>query len=159
MDEKRGIGKDNKIPWHIVPDLLRLKNLTKDQVVILGRNSYDSMVWYYDRSGREMPGRLYIIITSDKVYQPVRKNATVAHSLEEALEKAKGEEEVFINGGARVFNEAMEKGIVDRLYLTIVKGDFAADTFFSDYSNFTKVISEEEQTAGDYNYKFLTLER
>ena len=40
MDEKRGIGKDNKIPWHIKEDLVHLKSLTKDHVVILGRKSY-----------------------------------------------------------------------------------------------------------------------
>ena len=41
MDEKRGIGKDNKIPWHIKEDLIHLKNLTKDQIVILGRKTYE----------------------------------------------------------------------------------------------------------------------
>jgi len=45
----------------------------------------------------------------------------------------------------------------DRLYLTLVEGDFGADTFFPDYSNFTKVISEEDREEG--GYKFLTLEK
>jgi dihydrofolate reductase len=158
MDEKRGIGKEHKIPWHIVGDLIHLKSLTKDQIVILGRKTYDSMTWYYDRSGRPMPGKLYIVVTRDSGYKPTRNDAIIAHSLSEALQKAEGEE-VFINGGGQIFHETMEKNLADRLYLTIVKGDFGADTFFPDYSSFTKVISEENREEGDYKYKFLTLEK
>ena len=158
MDQKRGIGKEHKIPWHIVGDLIHLKSLTKDQIVILGRKTYDSMTWYYDRSGRPMPGKLYIVVTRDSGYKPTRNDAIIAHSLSEALQKAEGEE-VFINGGGQIFHETMEKNLADRLYLTIVKGDFGADTFFPDYSSFTKVISEENREEGDYKYKFLTLEK
>ena len=46
MDSKKGIGKNNKIPWHIKEDLVRLKSLTKDHVVILGRKTYESMDGY-----------------------------------------------------------------------------------------------------------------
>jgi dihydrofolate reductase len=105
-----------------------------------------------------MPGKLYIVITRDTEYKPTRENATAASSLEEALPKAK-EEEVFINGGGRVFKEALEKNLVDRLYLTIVEGDFGADTFFPGYAEFTKIISEENRQSGDYKFKFLTLEK
>src|ERR1035437_9270700 len=158
MDLKRGIGKEHKIPWHLTEDLVHLKSLTKDQVVILGRKTYDSMAWYYDRSGRPMPGKLYIVITRDNEYKPTRENATVVHSLEEALAKVNGEEEVFINGGGQIFQDAGTKG--DRFYLTIVEGDFSCDTFFPDYSQFTRIVSEEEHISKEgYKYKFLTLEK
>jgi dihydrofolate reductase len=49
--------------------------------------------------------------------------------------------------------------LVDRLYLTVVEGDFGADTFFPDYSSFNKVISEEKIQSGEYQLKFLTLEK
>ena len=157
MDKKGGIGKDNKIPWHLRDDLIRLKTLTKDHVVILGRKTYDSMVWYYDRSGRPMPGKLYLVLTSDISYKSTRENAIVAHSLEEALDRAKNEDEVFINGGKHVFEEALKKDLVDKLYLTIVKGDFGADTFFPDYSSFkTKLFEQKGQSEG-LKYTFLEL--
>jgi dihydrofolate reductase len=158
MDSKRGIGKDDKIPWHIREDLIHLKSLTKDHVVILGRKTYESMTWYYDQSGRPMPGKLYIVITRDTEYKPTRENAVAASSLEDALGKAK-DEEVFINGGGQIFKEALEKNLVGRLYLTVVEGDFDADTFFPDYSSFNKVISEETIQSGEYQLKFLTLEK
>jgi dihydrofolate reductase len=192
MDRKRGIGKNNKIPWHIKEDLIKLKNLTKDHVVILGRKTYDSMVWYYNKSGKEMPGKLYIVITRDKSYKPTRYNAEVADSLEGALKIAKEkhlrgarschlgggearyrlasgeawtstpprwslgrEKEVFIIGGGQIFQQALR--LANKLYLTIVRGDFNCDTFFPDYSEFKKVIHEESNEGEGYKYKFIEL--
>jgi dihydrofolate reductase len=162
MDSKKGIGKEHKIPWHIVGDLVHLKALTKDQTIILGRKTYDSMAWYYDRSGRPMPGKLYIVVTRDGEYKPTRENATVVHSLNEALSEAEevfGSDEVFISGGGQIFTEAMEKNLADKLYLTVVDGDFNCDTFFPDYPSFTKVISAEDREENGLKYKFLTLEK
>jgi dihydrofolate reductase len=161
MDRKRGIGKNGKIPWHIKDDLVRLKNLTRGNVVILGRKTYDSMVSYYNKSGNPMPGKLYIIVTHDKNYKPARENAITAHSLENALSFARPGlaklEEVFVIGGAQIFQQAIP--IADKLYLTIVEGNFDADTFFPDYQEFKKIISEERRESDGYKYRFLELER
>lgn len=182
MDEKRGIGKDNKIPWHIKEDLIKLKRLTKDHVVILGRKTYDSMVWYYNKSGNPMPGKLYIIVTRDKDYKPARENAIAVHSLEEAIEESSKyyvlsskydtkdnkihdtkymiqntEYGVFIIGGGQMFQQALP--LADKLYLTKVEGDYNCDTFFPEYSEFKKVISEESKESEGYKYKFLELEK
>lgn len=164
MDEKKGIGKDNKIPWHIKEDLIRLKNLTIGRVTIIGRKTYESMDCYYTKSGRQMPGKLYIVVTREPDYKTSRENVTTVGSLEEALRVAQGEqeeegEEIIIIGGGQIFKEAMEKNLVDRLYLTIVEGDFGADTFFPDYPEFSKIISQENGQSGDYKYNFLTLEK
>ena len=173
MDEKRGIGKDNRIPWHITEDLVRLKNLTIGHVTILGRSSFESMLGYYEKSGRQtMSQRTHIVITRDPNYAVEEKYGLVANSIEEAigLAKEKEKEEAFIIGGQQIFDQTI--GIADRLYLTIVearldsppesparRGDFGADTFFPDYSKFSKVISEEKRESNGYKYKFLTLER
>jgi len=193
MDEKRGIGKNNKIPWHIKDDLIKLKGLTKDHLVILGRKTYDSMVWYYNKSGKPMPGKLYIVITHDKDYKPTRDNTVVAQSIEKALEIAKDQydyysssesramsresrevfkknssrltsfartinnNEIFIIGGGQIFQQALP--MADKLYLTIVEGDYNCDTFFPDYSTFKKVVSEEEKEGEGHKYKFLELEK
>jgi dihydrofolate reductase len=160
MDKKRGIGKDNRIPWHITEDLVRLKNLTIGHATILGRNSFESMLAYYEKSGRlTMSQRTHIVITKDLNYAVEGKYGLVAHSIEEAIQiaKEKEKEEIFIIGGQQIFDQTI--GLADRLYLTIVDGDFNCDTFFPGYSMFTKVISEEEHQSNGYKYKFLTLER
>jgi dihydrofolate reductase len=120
------------------------------------------MAWYYNKSQNPMPGKMYIIVTRNQDYKPQRENAMVAESVERAIEEAKKieTEETFIIGGAQVFNESIEKNLVDRLYLTVVEGDYDVDTFFPDYSSFKKVISEEEHVSKTgQKFKFLTLEK
>lgn len=158
IDSKNGMGKKGAIPWHLKPDLVRLKNLTKDNIVVLGRKSYESMVGYYDKSGRPMPGKLYIVVTRDKDYEPTRENAKAVNSIEEALEMT-SEEEIFVIGGAQIFSQALEKGIVDRIYLTKVEGDFNCDTFFPDYSEFTKVLHREKGEENGLKYEYIDLEK
>lgn len=161
IDGKRGLGKDNDLLFKIPADFKRMKKLTMGHPIIMGRKTFESI-------GRVLPGRTNIIITRDKLLDPRKfcssENCDVlaVGSLEEALRVAQGKpgsDEVFIFGGGQVFKEAIEKGLVDRLYLTIVRGDFGADTFFPDYSEFDKVISEQEGQSGKYSYKFLDLEK
>ncbi len=86
--------------------------------------------------------------------------AKLADSLEEAIEIAKrekGNDGIFIVGGGQIFEQALS--LADKLYLTIVRGDFGADTFFPDYAEFKKrkVIGEGESEG--HKYTFLELER
>lgn len=172
LSENKVIGKNNKIPWHIKEDLVRLKNLTIGHVVIIGKNSYESMLAYYAKSGKPtMSQRTHVVVTSDQNYRVDPDKGVVVHSIEEALGKSmkyevlsiknkdiqNTENEIFIIGGARIFNQTIN--LADRLYLTIVKGSFDGDTFFPDYSAFTKVIEKEEHEDGGYKYTFFTLEK
>lgn len=153
MDEKRGIGKDGGIPWHISEDFARLKKLSQGHPIIMGRKTYESI-------GKVLPDRTNIIVTRDPDFDVAE--AFIVSSLELALEAAsdvEGSEEVFIFGGGQIFKEAIEEGFVDLLYLTIVEGDFHADTFFPDYSDEFEVVSEEEHQNSEYKFKYVTLER
>lgn len=157
IDEKGGIGKNNKIPWHIRKDLIRLRDMTRNRLVILGRNSYESMAGYYDISGREMPAREYIVLTKNKDFKSERKNTFTATSIKAVLDRIEksGEKEVFVIGGATIYAQFMK--FTDRLYLTTVKGNFNCDTFFPDYSKFKKeLFSEKGSDEGiDFVYKVL----
>ena len=159
LDKNRGIGKDNKIPWRIKQDLIRLRKMIEGHVVILGRKTFDSIVYYYNRSGKEMPAKLYVVVTRDKSYIPARPNATVAHSIEEAVAIAKrGEnQEIFVLGGQKIFEQMFT--MVNRLYLTVVQGEYDADTFFPDYSEFKKVIKRENGEEDGLDFEFLDLEK
>ncbi len=157
MDEHRVIGKDNKMPWHLREDLIHLKNLIKGHTVILGRKTYDSLSWYYDKSGRPMPGKLYIIVTKNNEYKPSRENTMIVHSVDDALDAARQENdgEIFIIGGQKLFEQTIDRA--DKLYLTIVSGRFEGDAFFPDYSQFTKVLQTQEGESEGLSYKFVDL--
>jgi dihydrofolate reductase len=151
MDGKRGIGKENALMWHIPGELPRFKQITMGHPIIMGRKTFESI-------GRPLLGRTNIVITQNPDFKA--QDCKIVGSVDEAIEIAKketGSEEIFIIGGGQIYQQAISKA--DRLYLTLVNGDFGAVTFFPDYSSFTKVIEEEDREEGDYNYKFLTLEK
>lgn len=146
----RGIGKDNDLLWKIPDDLKRFKEITLGHPIILGRKNFESI-------GRALPRRMNIIVTRDTNYHA--ENCVIVHSVEEALEKAKllDSEEVFIIGGGEIYKQALP--YTDRLYLTVIHAEKPADVFFPDYSEFTKVISEEKRDFEGTPYTNITLER
>lgn len=73
------------------------------------------------------------------------------------LAMTKNEEEIFIIGGGQIFEQAIK--IADKLYLTIIEGEFEGDTFFPDYSDFKKVSESETFKYHGLKYKFLELEK
>lgn len=151
ISENRVLGKNNDLIFKIPEDFARMKKITNGHPIIMGRKTFESI-------GRPLPNRTNIVITRDHTYKA--EGVIVATSLEEAITRAKeapGSDEIFIFGGGQIFAEALR--LVDRLYLTIVHQNSEGDTFFPDYSEFTKVIEDIPQEAGEYSYSFLTLER
>ena len=151
MDEKRGIGKNNDLLFRIPEDFKRMRQLTNGHPIIMGRKTFESI-------GRPLPNRTNIILTQNSKLKI--QNCLIANSLEQAIryaKKAPGSGEIFIFGGGQIFAEALP--LVDKLYLTIVEGDFNADTFFPDYSEFKKIVFEQRGQSGKYKYKFLDLEK
>lgn len=151
ISKNRGLGFENKLLFHIPGELPRFKTITTGHPVILGRKTFESI-------GRVLPNRTNIIITRDSSFAV--DGAIVVHNLSEAVEKAKtapGADEIFIIGGGQIFTEALPQ--TDRLYLTVVDTEVPADTFFPDYREFTKILTEEKKTDWEYPYTFLTLER
>ena len=156
MDENRGIGKGNDLLFRIPEDVKRVRAITTGHPLIMGRKTFESL-------GRLLPTRSHIVITrdSDSVKHIPYQPDEIVSSVEEGIEKAKlypGAEEIFIFGGGQIYAKALEKSLVDRLYLTIVKGNYNADTFFPEYPEF-KIIKKDSREEGGYQYTFLTLEK
>lgn len=165
IGKNRELGKDNRLLWDIPEDLNHFRTVTAGHAVIMGRKTHESI-------GRLLPNRINIVITRDPNYAiladgvPLPRKAgrvnksegcVVVNSLDAALEVARrsGEEEAFVIGGGEIYRQAME--VADKLYLTIVDAAFDADTFFPDYSEFSKVVSEEKHHDENYSYKFLEM--
>jgi len=121
MDENRGIGIKNKLPWHLPKDLKRFRNLTLGHHVIMGRKTYENI-------GRPLQCRGNIILTYNQNFQA--EGCIIVHTPEEALFLAEeyGDDEVFVIGGAEIYTLFLLKA--DRIYLTIVQTVVEADTFF-----------------------------
>lgn len=156
IDEKRGIGKNNDLLFRIPEDFERMRAHTKGHPLIMGRRTFEAI-------GRKLPDRTSIVITTDPDSLktiPYQADMIVS-SLEEGIQKAKdapGSDEIIVFGGGRVFEEAIKKGLIDKLFLTIVKGDYGADTFFPEYPGF-KVVKEEKREKDGFVYSFVDLEK
>lgn len=157
MDEKRGIGKNNDLLFRIPEDAKRMREITTGHPLIMGRKTFESL-------GRLLPQRTHIVVTRNPdslknlPYQP----HAIVSSVKEGIEIAKnysGNDEVFIFGGGQIYSESLKEGLVDKLYLTIVEGDYGADTFFPDYPEFKKIVFKKSSQNEKYKYKFLDLEK
>ena len=152
MDEKRGIGVKNNLPWHLSDDLKHFKTLTMGHHMIMGRKTYESI-------GGQLPGRTMIVVTHNNKYRA--EGSFIANSLNSALEQAeaRGENEVFIIGGAEIFAQSMT--IADRIYLTQVHTIVEADVFFLDLNHDEWIeessIRHEADQKNQYPYTFKLL--
>lgn len=152
MADNRVIGKDNKMPWHLPADLQWFMQTTLGCPILMGRKTYESI-------GRPLPGRLNIILSRNKNLEI--EGCTVVNSLDDALDAAKGFEEVFITGGAHLYEKFLADA--DRLYLTLIDGKFEGDTFFPDYTEHqweeVERIDNPADEKNPYSYSFVTLKR
>ena len=135
------IGKNNKIPWHINEEYKLFKNKTLNQVVIYGRNTYESIPQKF----RPLPNRINIVITRNKNLFEENENLFIFDSLEKAInycEKNFSERKIFLCGGKRIYEEGLK--ICKYLYLSFIKKTYEGDVFFPEinYKNY-KIISEE----------------
>ncbi len=167
MDEKRGIGRDGRLPWNIPADLTRFNKLTTEHPVIMGMNTYESILEMKRERAVRLGKRLSKQPLSKRTNIVIsRRNGlalplcVVRNSLELALDYAKSinHEKVWVIGGGQVYQQALP--LVDKLYLTIVEGDHGANVFFPDYSEFGRFVEEEgPYTENGFNFRYLTLAR
>src|SRR6478609_10716069 len=138
VTENHVIGKDNDLPWHLPDDMKFFMETTKGHHVIMGRKNYESLPPKF----RPLPNRTNIVITRQKNFSA--PGCEVVNSLEAAIEIAKAnyELEVFIIGGAEIFNQSMH--LAERLYITEIKTTLDGDTYFPviDKNNW-KSVSEK----------------
>lgn len=146
------IGAGGKLPWHLPADLKRFKKLTLGHPVIIGRRTFESI-------GKPLPGRTNIVVTRQADCKIC--GCLVADSFEKAIELCQEADEIFVLGGASLYEQALPRA--DRLYLTQIHADFEGDVRMPplDLSRW-KEISREDRPAdagNPYSYSFLTYER
>ena len=135
------IGKEGKMPWKIPGEQRQFKDLTTGHVVIMGRTSYEEI-------GHPLPERTNIVVSKTKVFSG--ENLHTVKSLKEAIERA-GQEEIFIAGGAEIFQEALP--LADKIYMTYVDMEVPdADRFFPDFSEEDYNREEIEKVGGEISY-------
>jgi dihydrofolate reductase len=133
MDENNGIGKDNKLLWHLPEDFKHFKDTTRDSVVIMGRKTYESL------PKKPLKDRVNIVLTRDESYvcevsKGVLKGGDLApiecHDMYDValwLDVFKNKS-IYVIGGQNIYEQFMP--YVDELIVTHVYGKYEADAFF-----------------------------
>ena len=153
VSDNNAIGRDNRIPWRQSADLKRLKALTMGHHLLMGRKTYESL-------DRPLPGRTIIVITHNRQFRA--DGILTAPSVERGIEMARLDDEIFIGGGAQIYEQSLHRA--DRMYLTRVHADVEGDTFFPEFDDVTEwnLVDVEHHEADEKNehpYSFLTYER
>jgi len=142
------LGKDNKIIWHLPDDFKRFKEITSGHYIIMGRKTFESFP-------KPLPNRTHVVITRQKKYHP--DGCIVVNSIEEAFAICPKDEDVFLIGGAEIYELGL--AFVDKIELTLINETFEADAFLPkiDFSKWELIKEEfhakDEKHAHEFSFQ------
>ena len=155
VDKNWAIGNGNKLLVSIPQDMKFFREMTKGNVVVMGRKTMESFP-----GGQPLKKRTNIVLSRDESYQV--KDAVVVHSLEELLEQLKSfpEESIYVIGGESIYRMLLP--YCKEAYITRIRHSYAADTYFPDLDadpEWELEDESEEQTYFDLEYVFTRYRR
>lgn len=114
-DPNGGIGYNNKLPWtNLQGDLPRFKELTTGKVILMGRNTWESL------PKRPLPNRINVVVSSKDIDGittftglPDRDNMDL--------------NDVWLIGGARLINSSWH--LIEEVHLSRTFTEYTCDTF------------------------------
>ncbi|SCY52259.1 dihydrofolate reductase [Flavobacterium caeni] len=145
--QNNGLGKDNRMIWHLPDDFKRFKKLTTGHHIVMGRKTFESLPGL-------LPNRTHVVISRQKDYRP--EGAIVAHSLEKALQIPPKDQDIYIIGGGEIYRQALP--YANKLEITRVYASFEADAFFPEIGPEWKLVAEEPHGIDDKHAWAFTFE-
>jgi dihydrofolate reductase len=146
IDRKRGIAKNGIMPWNIPED----EQFFTDQTKSLGGNVLSGGTTFRDAyNSQPLAGRQNYILTRST--DPI-EGATVVNNIEKFLNEFT--DDLWVAGGAKVFDEVIKLGKADELYLTLIDADFGCDTIFPEYDGFGLIDKGEDREQNGFHFKY-----
>ncbi|KAG6610821.1 Dihydrofolate reductase [Phytophthora cinnamomi] len=160
----RVIGRQGQLPWNLPADWAFFSSATRGQVLVVGRRSFLEF-------DEPIPNR-HTIVVSSTVQQPTQaqveavggrwSGVRVARSLHQALELANSEPQyrncnrVFVGGGERLYQEAMDAQVAESCYLSRVQRRIEdGDAFFPSWTpQFPKLTYSAKTNGGGTRVSF-----
>jgi dihydrofolate reductase len=157
LDSNNGISKDGYIPWKSKKDMTFFYNTTKNNVVIMGKNTYLSLPDNF----RPLKNRLNIVLTSaPDIFSSNESNNLLFTNNDLIYEEIFKDKERYINmcpslscdfkiyiiGGKQVYEKYIP--LCKTVLLTKLKQDYSCDLFFNyDYKKeFKEEIYDEDDS-------------
>jgi dihydrofolate reductase len=137
IDRKRGLAKHGYMPWNIPDD----EAFFTDQTKLYGGNILVGGVTFREAfKSQPLVDRQNYLLTRDKT--PV-EGITLVHDLDKFLTEM-GDTDLWVTGGAKVFEQVLAAGAADELYVTKIDADFGCDQFFPEYEADFQLAQEGE---------------
>jgi len=128
------IGLDNQMLWHISEDFKNFKTITSGHHILMGRKTFESI-------GKPLPNRTSLVLTrGDFSHEGVHTFNNVQEAFNLAREA--GEEELFIIGGANIYETLFD--YVDKMYLSEVDYEGKADAYLKEIDFSSWDLTEEK---------------
>jgi dihydrofolate reductase len=139
-DPKGGIGYNNKLPWSkIEGDLPRFKNLTQGQVIVMGRNTWESL------PKKPLLGRLNFVVASQTLQLPF--GAIQVPNLNHFSEF----KNAWLIGGAQLINSNWH--MVDEVHLSRTLTEYTCDTFIDLLKLQSEFMCWYKEDYADHSYE------
>ncbi len=138
MCRNNGIGYAGKLPWNIPQELHHFAKLTKGDglnAVIMGHNTWQSLPIVKNKS-RGLFDRDNFILSRTNTFDMLLnhnhllKTFSSPPELESYIETNSIYEEVWVIGGAKVYNHFLDAKKIDYCYVSYIDADFDCDTYF-----------------------------
>lgn len=154
VDRNWGIGKDNKLLYHIKDDMDFFKIMTTGNICVCGRKTSESIPNF------PLKNRSNIVLTNQKSsFEPFLAYMK-GSDLREMLGLKVFNQDVFFIGGSTVYKEFLD--LFDRIYVTKVYDEKESDSFFPNLDELPewKIVAESAlKKEGDLSFRFIKYER
>jgi dihydrofolate reductase len=148
------IGYDKKIPWHIPEDLIRFKHMTKGNIIVMGRKTFESF------PNGPLQDRIHIVLTrAPKLSTNPNVFFVSTNNLKEMLDPYKsGNYKIFVIGGREIYDLLFD--YCDLFHITLIDIEPVGDVVFPyslDYfqKNYMMIYSSEwfvSKNGSSYQY-------
>ena len=156
VSKNRVIGRNNDLPWKLPDDMKYFMETTRQHAVIMGRKNFDSLPPKF----KPLKDRLNIVLTRNKSTL-TDYDVRVVGSIDEAFQQAPQSEEVFVIGGAEIFEQTLPRA--NKLYITEIDAVVDGDVYFPNYDKSQwKEVSRVHHNADErhaFAFDFVVYER
>ena len=126
------IGINNTIPWYCKADFQHFKKTTMDNVVVMGRKTYDSLFDHMkDKSKEPLPGRIKVVISKNPELVKPASNVIINNVFvppeyfAEYIAKKYPDKNIFVIGGAQIYK--LFEGYYHDIYLTRIDCNYTGE--------------------------------
>ncbi|CAK0757754.1 Dihydrofolate reductase [Gammaproteobacteria bacterium] len=134
------IGKNNDLPWYFPEDLMHFKKITFGQVLLMGRNTFESIM---KRLGKPLQNRKNVVITRQLDYK-APKEVLIFHDVLLAIQSlSQAQQDIYVIGGEQIFRQLLP--FCGLAYITHIHDNYEGDAFFPkiNWHDWEKIAEEK----------------